>query len=300
MKDKTKITFPSIARTLAAVLIHPGLFFRGLHCIAVILSKFFFFQYKAALFPRKIPVTRVDHTLDELIPFIPGFVPIYLDFIPFWIRVAGFLCIHGRKKGGVKMAGEFISSITSLYTFAFQIYRRNLSTTNRPRYTKSFRFKVIHTFDPHLMCIPSLHIMIVIHTYTAFRYYAQKLEEEALLKDLEKEIYNGAIAITEAILYIKQHSINCVAASLYTMRCFDSLLFSAWDAVTFVKDLFNLDPSELPAGYVPYYKGPLVVSKDIPKFKGHIMSLYLSFMNARTGHWMAPLLAFLDSMPKTD
>jgi len=300
MKDKTSITFPSMARTLFAVFIHPSLFFRGLYCIAVILTKFFFFQYKAALFPRKIPVTRVDHTLDDLIPFAPDFVPVYLDFIPFWIRVVGFLCVHGKKKGGIKMAGEFLASITALYTFAFQIYRKNLSTTNRPQYTKTFRFKVIHTFDPHLMCIPSLHVMIVIHTYTAFRYYAQKLEEEALLEDMAKEIYNSAIAITEAILYIKQHSINCVAASLYTMRCFDSLLFSAWDAVTFVKDIFNLDPAYLPAGYIPSYKGPLVLSKDIPKFKEHIMSLYLSFMNAKTGHWMAPLLDFLDSMPKTN
>lgn len=300
MKDKTNITFPSIGRTVFTVLIHPSLFFRGLYCIAVILTKFFFFQYKSALFPRKIKVTGVDHPLDELIPFNPGFVPVYLDFIPFWIRVAGFLCVYRRKKGGIKMAGEFISSITDLYSFAFQIYRKNLSTTKRPHYTKTFRFKVIHAFDPHLMCIPSLHVMIVIHTYTAFRHYAEELDEEAQLNNMAKEIYNGAIAITEAILYIKQHSINCIAASLYTMRCFDSLLFGAWDAAAFVNDLFKLNPSAFPAAYIPSYKGPLVLFKDIPKFREHIMSLYLSFMSAKTGHWTEPLLDYLASESKAN
>jgi hypothetical protein len=298
MNDKTDVTFPSIARTLLAVITHPKLLFKGIYCMGVILTKFFFFQYKAAVFRRKIPVARVDHPLDDLIPFTPRFVPVYLDFIPFWIRVVGFLCVRRKKNGGIQMAGEFIASITALYTFAFQVYHKNLSTTKRPHYTKTFRFKVIHTFDPHLMCIPSLHVMIVIHTYTAFRHYAQKLGEEDALKDMAKQIYNGAIAITEAILYIKQHSINCVAASLYTMRWFDPLLFSSADADAFVNALFTLDPAALPPAYIPSYKGNLVLSIDVPKFRKHILSLYLSFMNAKTGHWTIPLLDFLTSMPK--
>jgi hypothetical protein len=300
MKEKTNTAFPSIARTLLAVVTHPRLLLRGLYCVGVILTKFFFFQYFAALSRRIIPVTKVDHSLDDLIPFTPGFVPIYLDFIPFWIRVVGFLSVYREKQGGIKMAGDFIASITSLYTYAFQLYRRNLSTTKRPRYTKTARFKLIHLFDPHLMCIPSLHVMIVIHTYTAFRHYMQKLGEEETLKDMAKEIYCGAVAITEAILYIKQHSINCVAASLYTMRCFNPVLFDVKDAETFLNDLFKLDPATLPPAYIPSYKGPFVFAGDILKFRKHIMSLYLSFMNAKTGHWTIPLLDFLALLPKTN
>jgi len=295
-----------MVRTIFAVLIHPSLFWRGLYCIGVILSKFFFFQYKAALFPRKIPVSRVEHPLDDLIPFNPNFVRIYLDFVAFWVRIVGFLAVRS-KQGGVKMAAEFIASITRLYFFALEIYGKNLSTTERPNYTETFRFKLIHAVDPHLMCIPSLHVMIVIHGYTAFRHYARELGEEDALQGLAESVYAGALAITQAILYIKQHSINCVAAALYTMRRFDTSLFSAKDAETFVGDLFRLAPegnpastdprlAALPADYAFGFSGPQVSPADIPKFNEHIMGLYRSFLDVEAADWTEPVLKFLASL----
>jgi len=298
-----------MVRTIVAVIIHPSLLRRGLYCVGVILSKFFFFQYKAALFPRKIPVSRVEHPLDNLIPFNPGFVRIYLDFIGFWVRIVGFLAVR-RKQGGIKMAAEFIGSITRLYFYALEVYGKNLSTTERPKYTETFRFKLIHAVDPHLMCIPSLHVMIVIHGYTAFRRYARELGEEEALRDIAESVYTSALAITQAILYIKQHSINCVAAALYTMRRFAPSLFSAEDAETFTGDLFRLAPegnpasadprlaAALPAGYVPGFSGPQVSPEDIPKFTEHIMGLYRSFLDEEASDWTEPVLKFLASLPQ--
>jgi len=291
-----KKSFPSVTKSVLFILFHSELLSRGIRCMAVIISKFFLFQYRAALFPRKIPVSNVEHDLDSLIPFNPSFVTIYLDFVGFWIRIAGFLGMH-RKKAGFNMAADFIESITMLYPFALKVYGRNLSTTARPAYNKKFRFRIIHIFDPHLMCIPSLHVMIVIHAYTAFRNFVQELGEEKALQTLVKKVYAGAIAITEAILYIKQHSINCVAAALYTMRRFNPILFSDEDAENFVKGLFSGETVDLPPEYAPFYTGPQVKAEDAPRLREQIMRLYRSFTEADAPDWTTPLLDFLASLP---
>jgi len=291
-----KSPFPSILKTLLIVLIHPRLLFRGLRCLAVIIYGFFLFQYKAALFPRKIPVSNVEHDLDSLIPFNPVFVTIYLDFVAFWIRIAGFLAMR-RNKAGLRMAADFISSIAMLYLFALKVYRKNLSTTARPACNKTFRFRIIHLFDPHLMCIPSLHVMIVIHAFTAFRHFARELGEEKALQPLLERVYTGALAITEAILYIKQHSINCVAASLYTMRHFNPVLFSADDAEAFVNGLFAIRAADIPPEYAPFYTGPMIKTEDAPRIREQILSLYRSFTEANAADWTSPLLDFLATLP---
>jgi hypothetical protein len=195
------------------------------------------------------------------------------------------------------MAADFIDSITMLYPFALKVYGKNLSTTIRPACNKTFRFRIIHIFDPHLMCIPSLHVMIVIHAYTAFRQFVWELGEEKSLQSLTKKVYAGALAITEAILYIKQHSINCIAASLYVMRRFNPVLFSEADAEAFVNSLFVVGAADIPCEYAPFYTGPLARAEDVPQFQEHIMNLYRSFIEADAADWTAPLLDFLVSLP---
>jgi hypothetical protein len=291
-----KVSFPSVTMAVLIVLFHPRLFFRSLRCMAIILSKFFLPQYRAVLFPGKIPVSNVEHSLDGLIPFNPAFVTIYLDFVGFWVRIVGFLAIH-RKKTGIRMAADFIDSITMLYTFAPKVYSKNLSTTVRPVCNKTFHFRVIHIFDPHLMCIPSLHVMIVIHAYTAFRQFVRELGEEKALQSFTEKVYAGALAITEAILYVKQHSINCIAAALYVMRHFNPILFSAGDAEGFVNRLFAGGAADVPPEYAPFYIGPLVKPEDVPRLREQIISLYRSFVEADAADWPAPLLDFLVSLP---
>ena len=127
-------------------------------CIKSIFSNFFFCQWRAAFLPGRVAVTKVDHPLDELVPFVPSWVTIYLDFVTFWIRMLTFIFRrYGRKSH--KAAKEFILSMGRLYAFASGAYRKNFSTTERPFYIARPRFFLIHLVDPHLMCIPSLHVM---------------------------------------------------------------------------------------------------------------------------------------------
>jgi len=294
MSRKNK-EFPSLGRTLLIILLHPFLLIRGIRCIRTIFSRFFFFQFRSALFPR-LPVSQVDHDLDARIPFNPRFIRIYLDFTAFWVRIVGFLCIHFGKPGRA-LAADFIVSITDLYHFAFQIYRKNLSTTNRPNYKKNPHFWLIHTVDPHLMCIPSLHIMLMIHSYTAFNHHLHSLGEEEKLKQLAEKVFLGAVVISEAVLYVKQHSINCIAAALYTMRCFDPALFEAADAETFVNSLFS--SKEIPPEYAPFYTDPLTDQKDIAELHKQILGLYKSLLDAKNEDWTVPILDFLGTMPQT-
>jgi len=284
---------PGLGRTVLAVLTYPPLLKKSLRCIWIILTRFFLFQFRSALFPR-IPVSLVEHSLDDRIPFNPGFIRIYLDFVAFWVRIAGFLSI-GHGKQGKNMAVDFVMSITKLYTYAFQIYQKNLSTTNRPNYKKNLRFLLIHLVDPHLMCIPSLHVMLVVHSYTAFRHYLRNIEEENT-NDLAEKVFRGAITITEAVLYVKQHSVNCIAAALYAMSRFDPALFNNTDAEIFVSGLFRTD-KDIPAEYLPFYKGPLVHSGDATGLREYIIGLFRFFQEKESTDWTVPLLDFLKTLP---
>ena len=76
---------------------------------------------------------------------------------------------------------DFIYTMGDLYAFAAEVYKRNMSTTKRPFYIARPRFFVIHMLDPHLMCIPSLHVMVVIHTYLQFIEAAKKLDRKSVV-----------------------------------------------------------------------------------------------------------------------
>jgi hypothetical protein len=53
------------------------------------------------------------------------------------------------------------------------------------------------------------------------------------------ELYMGAIEIAETVLYIKQHSVNCIPAALYMLHNIAPHLFSVEDAVRFIDALFT-------------------------------------------------------------
>jgi hypothetical protein len=142
---------------------------------------------------------------------------------------------------------------------------------------------MIYAADPHLMCIPSLHVMIVIHTYTQFRAIAQKAapktgKETELTPQIE-ELYRGALDITEAILYVKQHSVNCVPAALYTMTCFFGELFGETEARRFASDLFREPGSP----------------EKSDAIRAYILWRYDWFLRERRDNedWRGPLLRFL-------
>jgi len=273
-----------------------------LRCIASIFYNFFFRQYKAALFPGRVPVSRVDHPLDLKIPFIPSWVTIYLDFVTYWIRMLGFL-LHTYGRRAYDSAREFIVSMGRLYAFAAQAYQKNFSTTNRPFYIARPRFLVIHLFDPHLMCIPSLHVMVVIWTYRKFEAILRSLNDAGRCSAQIEEMKQGALAITHAILFVKQHSVNCIAAALYAMTRFDGKLFPMEEAEAFINQLFWTAPPDAPTGRLPanYKVRPWaaprtkIPAQDASAIRAYITNLFRCFVEeGKTAReWETPLLNFM-------
>jgi len=261
---------------------------------------FFLFQHRAAFLPGRIPVTNVDHPLDKKIPFTPSWIKIYIDFAKFWIRMISFIIRrYGRK--AYAPAGEFINGMGELYAFAAQVYKKNLSTTSRPFYIKRPLFMVIHMVDPHLMCIPSLHVMVVIFTYTTFAKTAKSFGDEENLKEQILEMKYGALAIVEAILFVKQHSINCIAAALYAMNSYSNELFPLEEAENFLNLLFTSIPDfgvhtkNIHPSYAPKTKLPQEIKTEI---KEYILSLFKRFLEERNSSksWIEPLLKFLKNV----
>ncbi|MCL1837451.1 MAG: hypothetical protein FWG46_07890 [Treponema sp.] len=283
-----------------------------IRCFVTILINFFLRQYHAAFLPGRVPVSRVDHPLDQKIPFIPSWVTIYLDFVFFWLRMLTFLL----KKFGRRSFPEvrnFIETMGGLYVFACESYRKNFSTTERPFYIARPRFFIIHLLDPHLMCIPSLHVMVVIRTYTKFAEILRSYGEAENHAVQIEELKQGALAISQAILYVKQHSVNCIPAALYAMTCFDEKLFPPEEAEAFTALLFGETPSapsfagSPPANYrVRPWAAPCarISPEDAAVVKAHIISLYRRFLAegktaAAEGHsWEKPLLDFMRDMPR--
>ncbi|MDR2142842.1 MAG: hypothetical protein LBP29_00550 [Treponema sp.] len=260
-------------------------------CGFTVLRFFFLPQHRALFFPKRVPVSLADHRLDSRIPFNPRWVNIYLDFVAFWIRFVGFLfAYYGKNR--TKPAVEFVQSIEKLYVFAAQVYRKHFSTTSRPRYRRGIRFCLIHMTDPHLMCIPSLHVMIAIRVYTAFRQIPVSMNDQDRYAAELESVKRQALNITQAILYVKQHSVNCVSAAMYAMSCFEPDLFPPEEAEIFIKGLFSSGDG-LP-------EGDTVNEEDIPEIRGHIAGLYRRFVEEgkNAGHWTEPLLDFLASLPR--
>ena len=280
-----QIAEESVPLTFAKVLGSPYLRATGLRCIASIFRNFFFLQSRTAFLPGLIPVSKVDHPLDSKIPFLPAKVNIYIDFVAFWIRTVKFLLGRfGRR--ALEPARSFMESIGVLYELAAEVYRINLSTTERPFYIGRPRFLVIHILDPHLMCVPSLHVMVVIRTYTYFREILKQIGGEEYFAQNVEELFHGALAITEAVLYIKQHSVNCIPAAMYAMTMFDSRLFPPDEAERFALYLFT--EAKRPG------------KADADEIREYIVSLYRRFMaqGQAAGDWKEPLLAFLKEYPR--
>jgi hypothetical protein len=277
-EHRSKIFDETTAAAFYRTLTNPALRKITLKTAFTIFFEFFFRQYRAALLPGRVPVTPVDHELDEKIPFAPSWVAVYLDFVAFWVRTLSFLFrVYGRRI--YRRAGEFLKSMGALYAFAAEVYRKNFSTTRRPFYIARPRFFLIHLVDPHLMCIPSLHVMVVIRTYTKFREIIRAMGDEGRFASQIAELKNGALAISEAILFVKQHSVNCIAAAMYAMTCFSEELFPPKEAEDFCSRLFV---RSLPPG-----NGQMI--------RDHIMRLYREFLSRRglSKNWDAPLIDFL-------
>lgn len=217
----------------------------GMRFLHVIWSHFFAPQVMTKYKLRKRPIVWVDHPLDKKIPFQPHYVAIYLGFTHLWVKSIAFLYREfGRP--ALPHIVTFVRLLTSLYYESAKVYLQVQSTTNRPRYLGNFYFKVIHLLDPHLHCIPSLHVAIVGLTYSYIRSAIETLAP--VPADYRTEIdylWRKAVLITNSILFIKQHSVNCVSAGLFTLSS-NKFGFSHQTAYQVIDDLFTGAGNTLP------------------------------------------------------
>jgi hypothetical protein len=150
--------------------------------------------------------------------------------------------------------------------------------------------------------------MVVVWTYTKFAAILRSFNDAGRYAAQIEEMKQGALAITHAILFVKQHSVNCVAAALYAMTRFGGELFPQEEAEAFIKQLFwEVPPAapsrtgRLPSNYkvrpwaAPRTKIPV---EDASLIRAHITSLFKRFLSEgkTTQNWEEPLLNFMRQM----
>jgi hypothetical protein len=223
----------------AGVLFGPPSFITNFKCFATILKEFFFLQYFEKFHILHIPVVHVDHPLDKKIPFMPEKVKIYLDFINLWVRPLAMLVKKFGFWHASRLTKQWMLRFRKLYQCCGKIYHFRLTTTDRPKYKEMREFRQIHALDPHFLCVPSLHVATV---FLAFGFYRHIFGTEDFTETEKalwsEELYKGALEITETVLYVKQHSVNCIPAALYLV----TQNFPEWitldDARKFISELF--------------------------------------------------------------
>jgi hypothetical protein len=267
---------------------HRVTFFAAWRLIASAMTEFFIPQFTTKFRLANRHVVSVDHPLDESIPFTPEYVHIYLEFYPLWIRGAYFL----YKEFGDQALPEirdFLYDVADLYYEAGKIYRRCQSTTVRPKYLKHAKFRLLHAVDPHLHCVPSLHVLIVVFNHRTVARLIDKFSNgnRADYQPQKELVYKKAVEITESILFMKQHSVNCIPAALFFMSRLRPD-YTEELALSFINDLFT-DNDGAPE------------SSDA--IKDFIRSRYLEMMNTDTpdgGDHKDVIVDFLMSCPPVE
>lgn len=245
---------------------------------------FFYPQFETKLFPKKRPVVNVDHPLDAEVPFRPDLVKEYLTFFFLWINT-GMYFARGYGKPGAKAYSRYIDEVVMWYREAGSVYLRKQSTTVRPPDPANGFFKVIHSLDPHLHCVPSLHIIIAAGNWIMGRRLLGELSggkpgprEAKALAYIRQE----CIRISESVLYVKQHSVNCVGATVFYLRAKYPEEFGDGEIRRYMEELYTYEGHDLPL------KGEI---------KEYIYSLYTrlwkKYEKAGDGDWRRVLISFL-------
>lgn len=273
----------SVARVFLYAITSRAAFGPLVRYLGTVLRDFFILQFSVKFGIRKIPILNVDHPLDATVPFTPERVSIYLDFVAFWVRPLAYIGKRFGRKAQIRYTAEMLNQVNRCYVDAAAVYRFRMTTTKRPRYYKG-HFRIIHLFDPHYLCVPSLHVIVVVLAYTFYRKAFRELgmpEDEA--STLNRELFEGAAAIAETVLYIKQHSVNCIPAALYAMTRITPGEVTPTEVVAFINRLFAsaADIDHETAG----------------KIRAHIMDMYeeLFLEGCHDSDWITPLQRWLNN-----
>ena len=256
--------------------------------LRTVVRDFFWLQFSVKWRFKTIPVLDVSHPLDESIPFTPCKVKIYLNFTNFWIRPMTFLFRRLGVKKALPFCIEYLSLIETAYANAAKVYRFCMTTTQRPDYKTDAAFKMIHAFDPHLLCVPSLHVAIVILSSV---YYADVFKNDDFTEEERKtytaELREGARRIIESVLYVKQHSVNCIPAAMYMMLYVLKNRFTISTGIDIINSLFADDET--------------LSDSDKKKISAHIHFMFerLLLEGANENDWTVPVKRWLKSYARS-
>ena len=276
-----KLTSFNVMRAYAHIIFS----FRGLSFLLpylwVVIWKFFLLMYFEKIHIRRIKVTSVDHELDNTVPFREDCFGIYIDFINYWIRPLSMLLKKFGHLKGIKLCQEWIKTITYTYNEAYKVYSKNLTTTRRPK-PETKAVKNLQKADPHYCCVPSLHIAIIVLTISFYRMVLERedfTEEEKT--NFNAEIYSHGIEIAESVLYMKQHSVNCIPAAIYMMIKITPEIMNVEIAEEIIGDLFK--------------NATDITEENKEKIKAHIQKFYHELLSESElyGHWSIPVLNWI-------
>ncbi len=280
--EPKKIKKYKAGTTALYILLHPYILLTLVSFIKTVLIDFFISQFARKLGLTKTPIAKVDNELDNKIPFNPNKVGIYMDFTAFWIRPLSMIIKRLGYKKAKPYVIAYLNKIKLAYSSAGKVYKICMSTTDRPHYNKKFYFRVIHVFDPHYLCVPSLHICVVSLVWSFYRQAFKEIEEiPQKEKDMYlQEMYDDAIKIAETVLYIKQHSVNCIPAALYMMTFLMKPYFTVEDGINFLNDMF---------------KSSSIPEKDLKEIRDYMYFILerLSLVGISDDNWISPIKAWM-------
>ena len=189
----------------------------GFGFLRTLLTTFFIPQYQSRIRVRKRKIVNVDHELDKLIPFSLEYFKTYMSFTHLWIKSIYFVYREFGDRA-LPLIEKYLRNIDQLYKHGFDVSNHCQSTTTRPGSGRHIKLKLLHWVDPHLHCVPSLHVMVVCFNHLRIGTMIKELAGSTIGYKAELEyLANQTVNITNSILFMKQHSINCIPAGLFAL-----------------------------------------------------------------------------------
>jgi hypothetical protein len=231
-----------VGASIRLILRHNRLRKMGIEFFKAAVREFFVPQFQSRLLPGIRPVAVVGHPLDDSLPFVPRLFRRYLGYITVWLKTLSYLYRTYENFALADIEG-MMGDIVLLYAASGTVYRRCQSTTTSRRSAPANPyFLLIVLFDPHLHCIPSLHVLTICYNYHQTRKIVMRLDPNgAACSQVVAETYKLALRITEATLLVKQHSLLDIGPSLFLL----SSLFPDYGEMEirrFVSELFSRSP----------------------------------------------------------